>query len=324
MTAAERRLRLGRQHRLAAETRAEDAVEVAASLVALHATAPASVYLSALARMRVPSIEAVEAALYDRRELVRMLGMRRTMFVVPRALAPVVQAAATDDVAATLRRGYEKLFARVGVHADVPHWLREVGDSVVAILAARPEATATELARAEPRLRTRITMNEGKNYGANVTVTSMVLNLVAADGQIVRGRPLGSWTSSQYRWAAWQTWLPGAGRRWSAADARVELATRWLRAFGPGTEADLRWWTGWTARDARPALAATTAVEVDLDGVPGWLLAEDLDAPAQAAPWVALLPELDPTAMGWTGRDWYLGGHRAALFDRSGNIRPTV
>jgi hypothetical protein len=28
--------------------------------------------------------------------------------------------------------------------------------------------------------------------------------------------------------------------------------------------------------------------------------------------------------MGWKERDWFLGGHAAALFDRSGNIGPTI
>jgi hypothetical protein len=28
--------------------------------------------------------------------------------------------------------------------------------------------------------------------------------------------------------------------------------------------------------------------------------------------------------MGWAERDWYLGPHRSFLFDRSGNIGPTV
>jgi hypothetical protein len=28
--------------------------------------------------------------------------------------------------------------------------------------------------------------------------------------------------------------------------------------------------------------------------------------------------------MGWKERDWYLGPHRAALFDRSGNVGPTI
>ena len=43
-----------------------------------------------------------------------------------------------------------------------------------------------------------------------------------------------------------------------------------------------------------------------------------------ARPWVALLPALDPTVMGWAGRDWYLGPHRPALFDTNGNAGPTV
>lgn len=65
-------------------------------------------------------------------------------------------------------------------------------------------------------------------------------------------------------------------------------------------------------------------MEVDLDGEPGVVLADDLEPVAEPAPWVALLPALDPTAMGWAARDWYVGGHREALFDRSGNIGPTV
>ena len=41
-------------------------------------------------------------------------------------------------------------------------------------------------------------------------------------------------------------------------------------------------------------------------------------------PWAALLPALDPTTMGWAGRDFYLGPHRGALFDRNGNAGPTI
>ncbi len=72
------------------------------------------------------------------------------------------------------------------------------------------------------------------------------------------------------------------------------------------------------------ALDDLGVVEVDLDGEVGVLLPDDLDGVAAVEPWVALLPALDPTPMGWAGRDWYLGAHRAALFDRTGNIGPTV
>ncbi len=63
---------------------------------------------------------------------------------------------------------------------------------------------------------------------------------------------------------------------------------------------------------------------VDLDGAAGLVLPGDLDPVDAPAPWVALLPALDPTPMGWQQRDWYLGPHRAPLFDRTGNIGPTV
>ena len=45
---------------------------------------------------------------------------------------------------------------------------------------------------------------------------------------------------------------------------------------------------------------------------------------AQPDGWVALLPALDPTVMGWKERSWYLGDHRERLFDRNGNAGPTV
>jgi len=63
---------------------------------------------------------------------------------------------------------------------------------------------------------------------------------------------------------------------------------------------------------------------VDLDGFPGVLLADDDVVDEAAAPVASLLPALDPTPMGWQARDWFLGAHRDALFDRTGNIGPTA
>ena len=74
----------------------------------------------------------------------------------------------------------------------------------------------------------------------------------------------------------------------------------------------------------RLALKAVATVEVDLDGTTGLALTDDLEPTPEPPPAVALLPALDPTPMGWLERDWFLGGHRAALFDRSGNVGPTI
>src|SRR5262245_38186161 len=94
----ERRARLGICHHLAGNP-ATGPVEAARDLVALHATDPATVHLSAAARMREPDVAAVEGALYEDRALIRMLGMRRTMFVVPDELAAAIQACCTDAIA---------------------------------------------------------------------------------------------------------------------------------------------------------------------------------------------------------------------------------
>ena len=56
----------------------------------------------------------------------------------------------------------------------------------------------------------------------------------------------------------------------------------------------------------------------------GFVLADDLEPTPVPEQWVALLPSLDPTTMGWKVREWYLGAHKDALFDTSGNAGPTI
>ena len=55
------------------------------------------------------------------------------------------------------------------------------------------------------------------------------------------------------------------------------LVEQWLRRFGPGTVADIKWWLGSTVAAVRKALADIGAVEVDLDGQAGFLMADDLE-----------------------------------------------
>src|ERR671918_519762 len=203
----ERRARDGVRHRLAPAPGATPVCGGAGSLGALPSTDPASVFLSAAARMHDPTIEAIERALYEDRSLVRILGMRRTLFVVPRELVPVVHAACTRAIAAIQRRRYAGLIEEGGIAGDGAAWLERVGDATLAALERRGEA------------------------------------------------------------------------------------------FG--------------------------AVEVDLAGTTGYVLPDDAEPQAAPEPWVALLPALDSTAMGWTDRAFY-GADDKVLYDRSGNIAPTV
>jgi len=240
------------------------------------------------------------------------------MFVIPTDFAAVFQAAATRPMAEQQRKRYVQLFESNGV-GDARRF-RELGEAALAALAKRGEATGVQLSADVPDLRTPIIVQ-----GYQQNLTTWVLFQLAADVRIIRGRPRGTWISSQYQWSPADAWLPDGIEELPAAEARTELVRRWLAAFGPGTVADLRWWTGWTAAHIKAALTAIEPVEVDLDGEVGLVLPDD-EAPVRApASWVALLPALDPTPMGWSGsRSWYVGEHAKALFDRSGNIGPTV
>jgi len=324
ITTEERRARLGQRQRLACGCLADNPRAVAENLVALHATDAATVFLSAAARMRTPEVTAIEQALYDDRSLIRMLGMRRTMFVVPVELMPVVHAACTTAIAAVERKRTIQLLEGAGITLDGARWLEEVERDTLAELKARGEALASELTKAVPKLDERIRFAVGKNYAGYLGMSTRVLFLMSADGRVVRGRPRGSWISSQHRWAPIDTWLHHEVRAWSTADAQAELVRRWLGSFGPGTVNDLRWWTGLTAREIHAALKSIGAVEVDLDEGVGVVLPDDLASPRAGQPWVALLPGLDPTPMGWKDRAWFLGAHGPRIFDRSGNIGPSI
>lgn len=321
---AERRARLGLRHRLAAGAQAGNPVDVARSLVAVHSTDPSSVFLGLLTRMTGGSIAEIDRALYQDKTLLRLLGMRRTVFVTTPDIAALIQAACSRAVAANERRKLVGWLNDAGVAEDVSGWLAGAEQAALAALTERGEATAAEVAAADPRLQVRLRLGVGTSSAGQFNVASRVLFLLAADGHVVRGRPRGSWTSHQYRWVPLASWCPGGLTEWATLDAEAELAGRWLRAYGPATAEDLRWWAGWTKTQVRRVLAALQPAEVDLDGTAGIALSDDLEPVPALEPWVALLPGLDSTPMGWQQRDWFLGEHSGRLMDGTGNIGPTL
>jgi hypothetical protein len=97
---------------------------------------------------------------------------------------------------------------------------------------------------------------------------------------------------------------------WSELDpdvALVEVARRYLRAYGPATKDDFaRWWGAWPGvGKAAWAGLADELVTVSIEGRRADILARDLPnlGKASVGPSVQLLPAFDPYLMGHSNRD---------------------
>ncbi len=122
----------------------------------------------------------------------------------------------------------------------------------------------------------------------------------AADPTDAAGSPARTPTPSP------RTGCPVASGELDEVTAATELARRGCERFGPGTTTDLQWWMGWTLGLTRRALEGCGAIAVSPGSTvrAGW--PPTTSRSMSAEPWVALLPALDPTTMGWKQRSWYL------------------
>jgi hypothetical protein len=320
VTDRERRARLARRHALSPSAHARTVEEAARAVVALHATNPPSVYLSAWARTARIAPDDVDRALYADRTLVKQLAMRRTLFAFPRELIPAVLPSSAAQVATAERTRMARDLVRAGIADNGDDWLRRAALAVVAALTEDGPLSAAQLRRAVPSIDVTVSTTAGETWS-----TPQVLTLLGAEGTIMRGPPTGKFPTARPQWTLPSSWLGRPVERWHAADGYRELVRRWLFAFGPGTVDDIVWWLGATKGIVRAALVDLGAVAVTMAGATtGWILPDDLDEITDSEPWTALLPPLDPTVMGWTNRDFYLGSHRRSLFDSRGNAGATA
>jgi hypothetical protein len=321
----ERRARLGVRHALAAPV--ADTLAAARAVTCLHATEPASVHLAAWARCGATRDD-VDHALYADRSVVKQLAMRRTVFAFPRELLPAVWGSASARVAEQQRRRMAKEMEATGVAQDGEAWTAEHLELVRRMIEQDGPMTTSEVRAALPTLDARITRGKGR-YQADVAVAASVIVTLAASGAIVRGENDGGWKISRPRWTSPKAWLGDVPDPLPEPEGYAALVAAWLRSFGPGTEDDLTWWLGSTKGAVRTALAGIEATPVALDdGSTGWVAADDtadLVVAPSIDPWVALLPTLDPTTMGWRERRFYLDpAHTPYLFDSAGNAGTTI
>ena len=323
---AQRRHRVAHLHRLTSERRTDDIARIGADLIGLHASDPATVFLSALVRMASPATAKVHQALYEHRSVVRHHAMRRTIWVMPPDIARLAHGAATAKIARAERKRTVAAMLDTTDIADPERWLDDALDEIRTLLGVDGPLSTRSIGQALPHLVIPLRMGANTKNPATLNAHTKVLQGAGFDAHLVRVAPSGDWTSAEYAWMPTEQWLDGPIAGLDELEAAGPLLDQWLRRFGPATETDIRWWFGWTATLTRNALASFDAAEVALEnGNTAWMHADDTEDLDPPAPWVRLLPGLDPTVMGWKERDWYLDPSDVGdLFDRFGNAGPTI
>ncbi len=329
VTAAQRRSRMQRRHLLTECARTDDVSDVVRAVVALHATCAPTVFMSVWARTTTFVPADLEAQLYRSRSLVRQLAMRRTMFVVDRDTLADAVSAVGARVAASERTAMLRDLRRGGDFGDPEGWIDKARSAVLDALADGTLASSADLRGRLPELDGVIDSGPHGTRGAPSPLGPRVLNMMSAAGEIVRGTNTARWHVSRPRWSSMSRWLGDDLRLTDPESGHRAMVERWLRSFGPGTVTDIVWWLGSTKSAVRRALVELDAVEVDVEVDAGrievgYLLPDDLDPDDAVAPHGFMLPELDPTTMGWKERGWYLGPHGAQMFDSNGNGGQTI
>ncbi|WP_147917000.1 winged helix DNA-binding domain-containing protein [Ruania zhangjianzhongii] len=328
VTDRERRARIGVRHALARSSRVLTPDDAARSVVCLHATDPPSVHLSCWARSDTLSIDDVERALYETRSLVRQQSMRETIFVFPRELVPAVWGSAAARVAAVSRRRLVRDLERWGAvpEGEGAGWLQGAERAVLDHLADGVPRSSRQLREEVAEVGGFIVQSPDKAWGGKVAIAPRLLAQLSMDGVVARAGNAGAWYTSRPLWTTTEAWWGGdVPKALESREGYAELVNRWLWSYGPGTVEDITWWLGSTKATVRATLQDLGAEKVTLDdGSIGWLRPDDLDPVNDPEPWVALLPLLDPTIMGWKGRDFFLGPHGSQLFDSAGNAGTTA
>ena len=325
-----------RRHWLTPGRQRGDLLELVRGILALHATEPSSIYLSAWARLPGFQRSRLDRALFEERSLVRWMCMRRTLFVLPSADVAMFHQACVPRLLGSERRRLHKLFvmAELSDEAGAPDLAADLEARVLAVVGELGQAFGKDLTERVPEMKATFPYGEGRAWGGRFSLAPRVNYLACMGGGMVRTRPRGTWRSNQHSYALRTQWLPDLDlESWEQAEARSELARRYIEAFGPVSLDDIQWWTGFTKTHTRQALAAlgvgVATVRLEEHEAEQYAIADQLEALAGAEPLepthVALLPTLDPLIMGYRDRRRFLDEpSRELLFDRNGNAGPSV
>ncbi len=272
--------RMERQHLIARHPR-DELPAVVGAIGGLHAQALAAAELAAWARIDGLRPGELKRELWEHRSLVKTWAMRGTLHLLPAQEYGLWQAA-LDTFDHYLKGAWLRGF---GITRDELDLLLDTVRDVLGGEGLTREELATAVANAadSPALGEKLR----DSWGA-------YLKPAAFRGSLCFGPDRGR-NVTFVSPAAWLAPAPGP----EPGEALASVTRRYLAAYGPATAAEYsRWWGPRRVPQAERRFRALgdSAIEVDIEGVQHWALADQVTAIARSTPQgaVRLLPAFDP------------------------------
>ena len=303
------------RHHLAKRAPRSRLTQVVGDVCGIHAQLMSAAELAIWARVEGITRDQIQAALWERRNLVKTWCMRGTLHLLPAAEYPTYVSA-----------------LRTRTRHRSPAWLKRIGVTlgemegiIKGIRAALDGRTLTRDALASAI---------GQRLGSHVKRRLLwgwgsLLKPAAYQGYLCFGPSRGQ----NVTFVRPDQWL-GTGRRLNDLDSDAALKVigrRYLGAYGPATYGDFAlWWGGGTGRgQAKRMLRALASeiVEVNIEGQPGWMLAKDAAQTKKTAigETVRLLPHFDGYTLHFRPRQHLVPPRFAArIFRNQGWISPVL
>ena len=311
-----------------------DTLQLIRDLGGLPGPIPTTPFLSAQARLTQFEPDRLLSALYREHSLIRVNLMRNAPYIVPAASYALLHSA-------TWRQRNQALNSEFRLWQIDNDEIERLVEMIREIVVDEPAALTTIIKKLPLAQVRELTQTSRGGRVTTTTNVELALRWLTGRGVLCSGwstlpQP-HEWRTDTVNYAPLNHWYPDLDLATAPAeaDAQKALARTYLAAYGPATEADISFWTGFgkseTAR-AIGALAAETTLTL-VEGFPGMLLllkdqAEALNATLPPAePHINILPADDPYTIAYrASRARYVNDQawQRQVFSSSGVAKPAI
>ncbi len=290
------------------DSKVDDILKITNDLCGLQATGTFEPYVYLFSRKKGFRKEELDKELYKTKSLLKVRGMRNTMFIVPKIDAPLIHKA-TNYLKENRFEGFFNYSDFIRKEYD------ELESKVLQVL-KNESLTAAEIKKR---------IDSDRNI-------SIIISLMCDKLLLVRDKAPNGWKDRRNTYTLMKNNFPDLNFQDAEEIKAIQsLLLRYIKSYGPVTEQDIAWWTGLTKTKVKNAIDSIQPhiERINLFDEIHYIEKSDLESfkniSPQKTPIINLLANLDPYLMGYKNRKRFI--HDAIydfVFDRSGNATTTI